>query len=164
VLRQRAAGQRVDDVSDTGRPVSFTGLRHGGFNGRPSALRRAIGNLLENAIFYGKRAVVELGERESEWLIRVIDDGPGIPVEFREAAFAPFFRVEASRNRNTGGTGLGLSIARSIVRAHGGDICFKDHSDGGFQVEVLLPRLNGRAQRESTAVANLEGEADQALS
>ncbi len=149
----------VDDISDTGRPVSFTGPRHGGFTGRPLALRRAVGNLIENAIVYGKRAVVELEQRESEWLIRVIDDGPGIPVEFREAAFAPFFRVEASRNRNTGGTGLGLSIARSIVRAHGGDISFKDRSGRGFQVEVSLPRLNGCGQRELTAVANLAAQA-----
>lgn len=129
----------VDDISDTGRPVSFTGPSHGGFAGRPLALRRAIANLIENAIAYGKRAAVELERHESEWLIRVVDDGPGIPAEFREAAFAPFFRVEASRNRHTGGTGLGLSIARSIIRAHGGDIAFKDRSAGGFQVEVSLP-------------------------
>jgi signal transduction histidine kinase len=126
--------------------VSFAGPSHGGFAGRPMALRRAIGNLIENAIAYGKRAVVELEQRPSEWLIRVIDDGPGIPAELREAVFAPFFRIEASRNRNTGGTGLGLSIARSIVRAHGGDIGFADRLGGGFQVEVLLPQLNGHGR------------------
>jgi signal transduction histidine kinase len=145
----------VDDISDTGQPVSFAGPSHGGFAGRPLALRRAVGNLIENAIAYGKRAAVELEQREGEWLIRVIDDGTGIPVELREAAFAPFFRVEASRNRHTGGTGLGLSIARSIVRAHGGDIVFKDRPAGGFQVEVSLPRLDGRDRRGPATAANL---------
>jgi signal transduction histidine kinase len=129
----------VDDLADAGQPASFAGPDHGKFTGRPMALRRAFNNLLENAIKYGERASLALEQREQGWNIRIADAGIGIPTALREAVFSPFFRIESSRNRETGGTGLGLSIARSIVRAHGGDIGFRDPPDGGFEVEVWLP-------------------------
>lgn len=129
----------VDDLADAGQPASFIGPDHGKFTGRPMALRRALNNLLENAIKYGERANLALEQREDGWDIRIADVGGGIPIALREAVFSPFFRIESSRNRETGGTGLGLSIARSIVRAHGGDIGFRDPPSGGFEVEVWLP-------------------------
>ncbi len=129
----------VDDLADAGQPASFAGPDHGKFTGRPMALRRALNNLLENAIKYGERADLSVERREHGWNIRIADIGLGIPAAFREIVFTPFFRIESSRNRETGGTGLGLSIARSIVRAHGGDIGFRDPSSGGFEVEVWLP-------------------------
>jgi signal transduction histidine kinase len=129
----------VDDLADAGQPASFAGPDHGKFTGRPMALRRALNNLLENAIKYGERANLTVERRAHGWNIRIADIGSGIPAAFREIVFTPFFRVESSRNRETGGTGLGLSIARSIVRAHGGDIGFRDPPAGGFAVEVWLP-------------------------
>jgi signal transduction histidine kinase len=129
----------VDDLADAGQPASFAGPDHGKFTGRPMALRRALNNLLENAIKYGERANLAVERREHGWNIRIADIGLGIPAALREIVFTPFFRIESSRNRETGGTGLGLSIARSIVRAHGGDIGFRDPPAGGFEVEVWLP-------------------------
>jgi len=73
--------------------------------------------------------------------ITVSDRGPGIPEEARERVLAPFYRLEASRSRDTGGTGLGLAVARSIVRRHGGDITLGDRPGGGLVVSVSLPRI-----------------------
>ena len=67
------------------------------------------------------------------------DDGPGIPVEMREEVFKPFFRLDQSRNVDTGGTGLGLSIARDIVRTHGGDIILSESPLGGLRAKVTVP-------------------------
>ncbi|HSI87128.1 MAG: ATP-binding protein [Candidatus Methylacidiphilales bacterium] len=92
---------------------------------RPDAMRRAIRNIIENAVRYGDRARVSLhaspGVSDGVEII-VEDDGPGVPEAQRENVFTPFLRLETSRNRSTGGVGLGLSIARSIMRGHGGDI------------------------------------------
>ncbi len=71
---------------------------------------------------------------------RIVDDGPGIPEELHEEVLKPFRRLEASRSRETGGTGLGLTVARSIIRAHGGDIELRNRAEGGLRVEVTLPR------------------------
>lgn len=68
------------------------------------------------------------------------DDGPGIPQELQEDAFRPFHRLEASRSRETDGTGLGLPVARTIIRAHGGDILMANRNQGGLQVDIWLPR------------------------
>ena len=88
---------------------------------RPLALKRCLTNILHNAIKYGTRATVLVSDGE-DLVIRVRDEGPGIPAEALDQVFEPFFRIEASRNRDTGGAGLGLSIARDIVQAHGGSI------------------------------------------
>jgi signal transduction histidine kinase len=73
-------------------------------------------------------------------LIRVDDEGPGIPEELQEDAFRPFRRLEASRNRETGGMGLGLAVARTIIRAHGGDVTLTNRKEGGLRAEVRLPK------------------------
>ena len=72
-------------------------------------------------------------------VVRIADDGPGIPASDRERVFEPFVRLEESRNTETGGIGLGLAIARTIIRAHGGDITLADAAGGGLQVNVSLP-------------------------
>jgi len=107
---------------------------------RPNAIRRALRNLVENAERYGGRAVVTVQVEGDTLAIEVLDDGPGIPVESLERVFEPFFRLEESRSRNTGGTGLGLSIARTIARAHGGDIILKNRPEGGLKAALILPR------------------------
>ncbi|HTH18048.1 MAG TPA: ATP-binding protein [Magnetospirillum sp.] len=109
----------------------------------PVALKRAFANLLDNARKYGGRARAALAEWNGDVVVTIDDDGPGIPESEFERVFAPFVRLEASRNRATGGTGLGLSIARAAVRAHGGDIVLANRPEGGLRVQVALPRPRG---------------------
>ncbi len=134
--------QRVcDDMADAGHAIELNiGDDAAALACRPAALRRALTNLVDNAIKYGHKARVSMENEQDGFLIRIEDNGPGIPEEFLEDAFKPFQRLEASRNRETGGTGLGLSVARTIVRAHGGDISLTNRSKGGLRVDIRLPR------------------------
>ncbi len=130
-----------DAIADTGQEVTLdAGEAPVRFGCRPVALRRALTNLIDNAVKYGDRARVSLQTDENTALIRIDDDGPGIPPELREDAFRPFHRLETSRSRETGGTGLGLSVARTIIRAHGGDILLTNRDQGGLRIEIRLPR------------------------
>lgn len=106
---------------------------------RPQALKRALANLITNAKRYADTVEVALEIRDEGVQITVDDDGPGIPVESREDVFKPFFRLDASRNPETGGTGLGLTIARDIARNHGGDLSLGDAPAGGLRARVSLP-------------------------
>lgn len=134
--------QRVcDDVSDTGHEIDLmAGEVPVPYACRPAALRRALTNLVENAAKYGKRARVSLRGTARTAIVRIDDDGPGIPEDLREQAFKPFGRLESSRSRETGGTGLGLTVARTIIRAHGGEIALTNRPEGGLRVDVTLPR------------------------
>ncbi len=105
---------------------------------RPALLRRALSNLIDNAVRYGDRAEVSLSSSAGELAIRIRDHGPGVPPEHLEDVFKPFFRVEDSRNRATGGTGLGLAIAKEIIEAQGGRIVLANLADG-LEVKVMLP-------------------------
>ncbi|MGH6974497.1 MAG: ATP-binding protein [Stellaceae bacterium] len=107
---------------------------------RPDAMHRCLGNLIANARRYG--AHVWVTAVESNMLVEVLvdDDGPGIPSSDREAVFRPFFRLDSSRNPETGGTGLGLAIARDVVRVHGGEIALEDSPHGGLRTRVRLPK------------------------
>jgi signal transduction histidine kinase len=107
---------------------------------QPTALKRAVVNLIENAVVYGKCARVRLSETAQEFRILIEDDGPGIAEAELDRVFRPFYRLEASRNRDSGGAGLGLAIARSVVRAHGGDILLKNRPEGGLQATISLPK------------------------
>jgi len=107
---------------------------------KPIAMRRAIQNLLDNAIKYAGAVEVELKQSEQDILILVKDRGPGIDSLEKEQVFSPFYRVEKSRNRETGGTGLGLTVARTIARAHGGDISLSDREGGGLVVSLSIPK------------------------
>ncbi len=130
----------VDDFADGGRAVSYRGAEKYSFEARPVALRRALSNLIDNAVKYGGAAEVELSDQGERVEIRIADRGPGIPVELREQAFAPFFRVEPSRSRETGGSGLGLAVARAVARGHGGDVAFDDRPGGGLIARLILPK------------------------
>ncbi len=133
--------QRVcDDLTDAGLAVEFDGTGRLAYACRPTALRRALANLIENAAKYGERARVALLPADDRLVVRIDDDGPGIPEDRQEAVFKPFVRLEESRSRETGGTGLGLTVARSVVRAHGGDITLRNRPEGGLRVEARLPR------------------------
>ena len=102
---------------------------------RPMALKRAIDNVLGNAIQYGERARVRL---EAATII-IADDGPGIPEDKLDQVFEPFARLDESRSSETGGTGLGLAIARTIVNNHGGRIELTNLNGGGLQAKISLP-------------------------
>ena len=130
-----------DDAGDSGHQVTLeAGEDAVPYDCRPVALRRALTNLIDNAIKYGHQARVTLENDSDGILVRIDDNGSGIPEEFLEDAFKPFQRLEASRSRETGGTGLGLTLARTIIRAHGGEINLSNRSEGGLRVEILLPQ------------------------
>jgi signal transduction histidine kinase len=132
----------VDDFADLGHEASFEPEGRLVCACRPTALKRALRNLLENAIRYGERATVRLGEEGEAVVIVIEDEGPGAPEEQMERLFQPFVRLEESRSEETGGVGLGLSIARSIVRGHGGDIALANREGGGLRATVTLPKAD----------------------
>jgi signal transduction histidine kinase len=107
---------------------------------RPMALKRCLTNLLSNAAKYGRNAAVVLEDAPAELVIRVQDEGPGIPDDMLERVFEPFFRLESSRNADTGGVGLGLGIARDIAQSHGGSLVLKNRAPRGLEAVLRLPR------------------------
>jgi len=127
------------DFIDMNKDVSF---EEGGklpVRCRPLGLKRAIRNLLENAVVHGKRARVSLTHKADEVAILIEDEGPGIPECEMQRVFVPFVRLDCSRGMNTGGIGLGLAIAQSIVRGHGGDIHLYNKTSGGLCAAIRLP-------------------------
>ncbi|WP_061934807.1 ATP-binding protein [Aureimonas sp. AU22] len=128
-----------EDLAEVGNDVRFVeGERVTTCRCRPDSVRRALRNLIENAVRYGEQARVSLAPADDGVEILVRDRGPGIPPDRLEDVFAPFVRLEASRNSETGGVGLGLSIARAIARQHGGDVTLR--SDGsGLEAAIRLP-------------------------
>lgn len=128
-----------EDLTELGLNVIFAEGDRVPWRCRPDALRRALRNVIENAVRYGTRAFVKLEQTSSGLNIIVEDEGPGMLESEFENVFAPFVRLEISRNRDTGGVGLGLSIARSILRSHGGDIQLSNRPTGGLRVTLSLP-------------------------
>ena len=108
---------------------------------RPQALRRVMTNLLDNALKFGERAVIAIDDSsDREGVIHITDDGPGIPEAELEAVLQPFYRVETSRNRDTGGTGLGLAIAAQLTAQLEGKLNLTNRAGGGLDVSITLPR------------------------
>lgn len=130
----------VADLVEIGRDVSFLPGEKTPYACRPASLKRALSNVIENAVTYGERARVLLRDAGADLAIVVEDDGPGISSADLERVFEPFVRLEESRSRETGGIGLGLAIARSIVRSHGGDIELENRREGGLRLTILLPK------------------------
>jgi signal transduction histidine kinase len=129
----------TDDLADMDIDATYEGPDHVIFTGQPLGLKRLLTNLVDNAVKYGERARVLMSDQGAQIVVTVEDDGPGIPADQRERVFAPFARLEVSRSRETGGMGLGLAVARSIARAHGGDVQIADAAKGARFV-VTLPR------------------------
>ncbi|MDE3028659.1 MAG: HAMP domain-containing protein [Paracoccaceae bacterium] len=127
------------DLRETGGAVTLGPVADVSLRLRRNAMRRALRNLIENALRYGTLATVSAQEEAGGVAITVEDEGPGIPPENLERVFDPFVRLETSRSRETGGIGLGLSIARTIVLAHGGQIVLENRPEGGLRVVVRLP-------------------------
>lgn len=133
----------VEDARRQGQEIGFQAAKNMIVPVRPTALKRCITNLIDNAIRYaaagGGQVDVQARRFNQMVEIAVDDEGPGIPQDLREAAFKPFHRLDESRNPATGGVGLGLTIARDIVRSHGGDLTLEERPEGGLRALVRLP-------------------------
>jgi signal transduction histidine kinase len=129
----------IDDFKDAGTDVALIAPNRFVYVGRPVGIKRMLTNLVENACKYGHEPCVELIRASDRVEICVLDRGPGIAAEHHEAVFTPFYRLEGSRNKNTGGVGLGLSVARATVLEHGGTLTLRNRTNGGLEVKVLLP-------------------------
>jgi two-component system OmpR family sensor kinase len=129
----------VDNQSDLGHDVTLQAGVPFTITGNPLSLRRMVVNLVENALKYGERARLRLRVVNDRCVLEIDDDGPGIPEQLHEQVFEPFFRLEASRNRDTGGIGLGLATVRAIVLEHSGEITLGNRKGGGLRVMVSLP-------------------------
>lgn len=129
-----------DDMTDAGLTVDYSGPERLNYECRASSIKRALTNIIDNAIKYGGVAHVCL-EDDAEAITVVVDDeGPGIPAVQLDLVFTPFYRVEESRNAETGGTGLGLAVARTSIVAHGGRVVLENRPEGGLRATVRLPR------------------------
>ena len=134
----------LDELTDTNLDIAerlrYEGPAHLTVRARSLGLKRALGNLIGNAATHGGSALARLNAPDGGMIrIEIEDEGSGIPPAELDRVFEPFYRLEASRNRETGGVGLGLSIARNILRAHGGDVTIMNRAEGGARAVVLLP-------------------------
>lgn len=135
----------VDDAVEQGSPVSLrtplnTDSKPLILRARPLCLKRSLENLLTNAVFYGGGAQIEVSNTADSITIDIIDKGPGIPQEQLEKVFEPYYRLETSRNRNSGGTGLGLSIARNMASLNNGRLTLENLPEGGLRARLVFPR------------------------
>lgn len=132
--------EAADGDPDHQEALAYAGPDHLAVQARALGLKRALTNLIGNALKYGDAARVRLSQPQDRLVrIDIDDNGPGIDPPQQETVFEPFRRLETSRNRETGGSGLGLSIARNIIRAHGGDILLQNRPGGGLRASVSLP-------------------------
>jgi len=145
-----------DDLVELGMPVEVNITGSAPCLCRPSEIRRATRNLIENAARYGGEARVSLATEGESFVVTVNDNGPGIPEDKLEEVFEPFVRLEASRNAATGGAGLGLTLARSIAKEHGGDVVLENRYVGGgvagLKASLRLP-CEAKRQKPAAAVA-----------
>lgn len=130
----------VDDMADAGLPVAMRPAPSIVLECRPDALKRALRNLIDNGVKHGQSAEVEIESTPDSVVIAINDQGPGIPEEELSRVFQPFYRVDPSRNADTGGIGLGLAIALSIAQAHGGELTLANRTVGGLRASIVLPR------------------------
>jgi signal transduction histidine kinase len=130
----------VDDMADAGKDVTVVPGPPLVVACRPTALKRALRNLIDNAVQYGERAYVSLHDTGTGVDLLVDDDGPGLPPDELTRVFQPFYRGEESRSRDTGGVGLGLAIARSLVERHHGTLTLDNRPNGGLRARVSLPK------------------------
>lgn len=130
----------VDDMADAGLPVAMAEVSTDVIaDCKPAALRRAVTNLIDNAVKYGNRATVSLSTGASMLDVIIDDEGPGIPKDQIAHVIQPFSRLENSRSRDTGGIGLGLAISTSIAEAHGGSLLLANRPEGGLRAKLTLP-------------------------
>jgi signal transduction histidine kinase len=141
----------VEARADSGAVAAYEGPAHLTVKARPVALRRALGNLIDNAIKYGISAHIALRADERQAVVEIEDEGPGIPEDQLELVFRPYYRLEGSRSRETGGVGLGLSIARAVIRADGGEVTLENRANGGLSARITLPLGSAAAAAKPVA-------------
>jgi signal transduction histidine kinase len=129
------------EFAEVGANVEVVGTTTAPIRVRRDSLKRCLTNLIANAVKYGGRADVVVEDDTANVVVRIRDEGPGIPEEMLERVFEPFFRLESSRNADTGGTGLGLSIARDVAQAHGGSLVLRNRAPRGLESVLALPRM-----------------------
>lgn len=129
----------VEDFIELGSPVEMAESDRAVAPVRPQLIRRALRNLIENAVVYGNRACVSVVSEEAAIRISVSDEGPGIAEDRMDEMMEPFTRLEGSRNRETGGAGLGLALVRAIVAEHGGSLRLVNRPEGGLEASLILP-------------------------
>jgi signal transduction histidine kinase len=129
----------VEDYAETGAPVSLTNSEKAPAACRPVLFRRALRNLIDNAVAYGQAARLSVSKSGDDVLVRIEDDGPGMSEEALAAAGRPFVRGEASRSRSTGGSGLGITLADAIAKAHGGELKLANREPHGLAATIKLP-------------------------
>jgi signal transduction histidine kinase len=130
----------TENAQDNGDDVQASGSCRP-LKSQPMALRSCLHNLIDNALRYAGHARVMIEDASDRLVVRVVDSGPGIPANLREAVFEPFYRVEGSRNRNSGGVGIGMTIAREAARRMGGDLRLEETPGGGLTAVLDLPRV-----------------------
>lgn len=116
--------------------LSLSGQAHSSYLGKPLALRRCIGNLIDNALKYGHRAQLRVEDTKQTFVLQVEDEGPGVPEQNQQQVFEPSFRLASQQQ----GYGLGLGIARNIAHSHGGEVRLQNRPEGGLRVTLYLPR------------------------
>jgi signal transduction histidine kinase len=136
----------VEDYSETGAPVSLVSSQKAPATVRPVLFRRALRNLIDNAVAYGERARLSVQKVGNEALVRIEDDGPGMSEDALKSAADPFYRGDASRNRGTGGAGLGLTLADAIAKAHGGSLELENRKPNGLSATIRLPLFTPQPQ------------------
>ena len=129
------------DLDELGEPVSWASHAPAPISCRPNEIKRAVRNLVENAVVYGHRADVQISDTGDGYEVLVDDEGPGIPENDRQRVFEPFVRLESSRNLATGGTGLGLTLVKAIAEGHGGAVRLENRPEGGLRARMHLPRV-----------------------
>ena len=129
----------VDQARDSGHDATLEATEPLIVVGRHLSLKRALTNLVDNAVRFGSKVVVTARRGDGKALIEIADDGPGIPADKLDAVMEPFVRLEASRNRESGGVGLGLTIAKTSIEADGGSLTLRNRADGGLCAEIVLP-------------------------
>ena len=130
----------MDDAAHAGGRLAFGKLERVHVTGDPLALKRLIANLIDNALKFGGSATATVRSSDQTAIVRIEDEGPGIPEPMMRMVFEPFRRLETSRNRDTGGSGLGLAVVQAIATAHGGEVHLVNRPAGGLAAELRLPR------------------------
>jgi signal transduction histidine kinase len=129
------------DLDELGEPVSWINHSPAPISCRPNEIKRAVRNLVENAVAYGRKAEVRISDTSDGYDVLVEDEGPGIPEGDHQRVFEPFVRLESSRNVATGGTGLGLTLVKAIAEGHGGAVRLENRPGGGLRARMHLPRV-----------------------
>lgn len=131
--------KQVRDKAQAGHDIQLRFHANPIFVGKPLALKRCLSNLIDNALYYGQSASIDVDADDRDLRIRIRDQGPGVHPDKLGQLFEPYTRLDHGRAMNQNGMGLGLGIARSIVHGHGGEMTLCNHPEGGLEVTLMLP-------------------------